>query len=139
MSGTFQGVGTLQFTPDNKHAFAYSGIKTIAEAAFTNALEFDTGSYYLIAELSVDTDDNSTNNHSWNLYYNNTAIVTMGGDNSRRNVDYDFGRPIKLIIPPFTNFKLEGKMNTADIDWTIVLTADVKGTIEQLDLRLKNE
>ena len=25
MTGTFEGVGTLQFTPDNKHAYIYSG------------------------------------------------------------------------------------------------------------------
>jgi len=119
----------LNFTPDNKNVYAYSGIVSIATSD-TTALEFNTNSEYLIVELNVDTDDNSTNNHIWNIYFNDIIVVTMGGDNSRRNVDYDFGRPIKLIIPPFTDFKIIGKMSTGAIGWTVVLTGKAYGMIE---------
>ena len=45
MTGVFEGVGSLQFTPDNKLAYLYSGTKSINNGLGT-LFEFKTGSEY---------------------------------------------------------------------------------------------
>ena len=56
MSATYQGVNTLQFTPDNKYCYWYSGEFT-SSTSLKKLGEFTTGSYtgsyYLIGEIRI--------------------------------------------------------------------------------------
>jgi hypothetical protein len=139
MAGTFQGAGTLQFTPDNKHAFAYSGNISVtgASSANTNILEFDTQSYYLITTFQPF----STNRGSAQLYLeikldDETVVKTEFDSSGSVNPLLDV--PIKLIIPPFTNFKtFVGIESGSSTNWSAVLTSKVKGSIEQFNLEVK--
>ena len=135
MSGTFEGVGTLQFTPDNKHAYIYSGEKAMLSGTAQDVINFTTGSYYLISKFCWNNNSSTTPDEILEIKFNNLTIVKARYANA---VDATNEQPIPLIIPPFTevnvNFELQGAAEA-----TFQFTAEVKGTIEQFDLRLKNE
>ena len=68
----------LNFTPDNKHAYIYSG-KVVVTNSLKTLLEFSTNSEYLVTTVSMNFD------------------TSLGGSNN-----YDFSMR-KIIIPPFTD------------------------------------
>ena len=106
MTGVFEGVGTLQFSPDNKYCYAYSGsISPNSNAApETTALLFTTQSYIIIFD-SVAEDDETATGQS----------------------------PLDLIIPPFSKFEIKVG-NAATSPFTVLLVGEVKGAIEQENL-----
>jgi hypothetical protein len=125
MSGETVTGEVLQFTNDNKFCYAYSGVVSVLYNTDTTLLKFKTNSEYIISELSVNTAANSGNNIEFFIDFNNVRVVAMNSDFSRRNYEYDFGRPVKLIVPPFTEFHLIGKQGTAALDWTAQFTGKV--------------
>ena len=140
MTATFQGVGTLQFTPDNKHAFITSGEKsTPSSTAEVTLLEFETQSYYLIAKVLFSYSDSfDTDNLKHSILFDDVSIFEYSVTGASTYTEPD--NYIPLIIPPFTNVK----MNTQNLSgnarsvWNLI-TAEVKGPIEQFDLEVKNE
>ena len=137
MSGTFQGLSTLQFTPDNKFAYAYSGLKLVSGAK-TTIMEFETGSFYLIGEVSIQMFSDTTDDIEYVVDFNDITIMEM---NTTSFKDYAPYQPVPIIIPPFTKVTFSG-LNTATSSSKNVginLTAKTGGTIEQFDLRLKSE
>jgi hypothetical protein len=107
MSGETVTSETLQFTNDNKHAYAYSGNIPIPTNSDTTILNFNTNSEYIkskfvwfgdIAYLS------SSKVITFKIKFNDIEVY----DNSRLThsahswADQDV---IPLIIPPFTNVK----------------------------------
>ena len=145
MSGTFQGANTLQFTPDNKHAFAY-GLETqlLTNWGETTLLEFTTGSYYLDALFQWDgafyasTSDTRTmlyldEYRISDRYFTVEYINNSGGELTT-----------PIIVPPFTTVKMVGATQDSGTppatDRMIGrMTAEVKGTIEQFSLEVKDE
>ena len=142
MSGTFQGVGTLQFTPDNKAAYAYSGTVTSTGGASdpnTLMLEFDTTNEYLEAVFSWgNTQTSGTADNFVAIKFNDEDIYKIrfreGADSNHTNPKNLF-----LIIPPFTNVKCYADTSADSHIWTWTMGAKVKGTIQQFDLELKSE
>ena len=137
MTATFQGIGTLQFTPDNKHAFAYAP-ETNAPSGGGTALEFETQSYYLICKLTVGSINDYINNVEMKLLLDDVVIFDNEYGNTAQ--EYNTGtEPYRFIIPPFTKFTLtfENESGGGSSNWHAMLMADVKGTIEQFDLEVK--
>tara|TARA_Y100000296_G_C4971168_1_gene155960 strand:- start:52 stop:468 length:417 start_codon:yes stop_codon:yes gene_type:complete len=138
MTGTFQGVGTLQFTPDNKHCFAYTGSKSV-DNNITTMLEFTTASEYIIGRYrTVYFADNLGQNFTYDLLLNNVQIDQITRNDNFSDEKYsDF----VFIIPPFTTVKFTGQnvSDTSTKNIGIVFTGKVLGTIKQLDLRLNDD
>jgi len=137
MSGTFSGVGTLQFTPDNQFAQAVSGdtIVTGSLGSPDTILEFETQSYYLLCKVAWSSLTVGGNDETVGIYFDDNLIFESRystGSNTTND------QPLPLIIPPFTNFKFKYGMEASN-NATVVLTAKVRGAIEQFNLELKNE
>ena len=136
MTGTFEGVGTLQFTPDNKHAYAYSGNIIINNTSKT-LLSFTTGSEYLIAKIFWYGDIGyvgASKVITQKIQFNGVSVF----DNSRltgTSAAWNDWDPTPFIIPPFTVVTIElSNDNAGDIEYGANLVAKVKGAIEQENL-----
>ena len=122
----------LNFTPDNKRAYAYSGTMAVAGGT-ESALLFNTNSEYIIARIEISFDITGLGTGEdigYQIKLNDVEII-----------DYDLGSNIgnpqwfiqssRIIIPPFTKF--EGILYTSDasnINMGMTLTGNVFGMIE---------
>ena len=138
MTGTFEGVGSsLQFSPDNKFAYAYSG--TIpGSTTSVDALSFTTQSEYLDGIFQINGPTVYGTQASlvgWmRISFNNQviAILTVG----LVSADSQQTSKQRLIIPPFTDVLVEV---VCDDNQALRLTAatfvaKVQGAIEQQNL-----
>jgi len=141
MTGVFEGVGSLQFTPDNKHAYIYSGTVSVPTTTDTTLLSFKTESEYLVAVIDYGMDDHAmTVNTQWQHWITlNDQIVMVRAeewftDEGRKN-SATLVIPFRLIIPPFTEVKfIANHTDGNSINSYGVITAKVKGAIEQENL-----
>jgi hypothetical protein len=134
MTGTFEGVGTLQFTPDNKMAYAVSGIINVNNLE-TTALEFTTNSEYLISKLQVLNGTDSNEDFLYRVFFNN-IIIAQWRCLQLTTIDINMPNYYNLIIPPFTTVKVTGQNNTSSTIrvHSATLVAKVGGAIEQQNL-----
>ena len=135
MVGTFEGLTTLQFTPDNKHAFVYSG--SIQATSEITAFEFQTLSYYLVGKIQFTTDAGTSNDLANRVYINNNQVSGTSYADTRQNENIN--QPILVIVPPFTTLKATGENVTSgsNLQFHAIGTFQVLGSIEQLDLEVK--
>jgi len=149
MSGTFEGVGTLQFTPDNKYAYYYSGEFT-ASSNLILVGEFKTNSEYIIGEVRLAgmTDMGSPasgaivclrvafGNATTGTINTNPQLVVANLKTDGNSEDMPFSDTAKIIIPPFTNvqFFRDGDSTSTSFDGTVSFIGKVKGAIEQQNL-----
>jgi len=134
MSGTFEGVSTLQFTPDNKYAFAFSGKVTRSATGTDNLLVFETGSEYLVSNIQVCFGGVRINDDfQANILLND---ITVAEETYNNNYEMASPQYFKMIIPPFTTVKIqvEKQTGTSTLESFAFLRAKVKGAIEQVDL-----
>jgi len=109
MSGdTVTGFG-LQFTNDNKHAYAYSGRYTSTSVG-VDVLEFQTNSEYINAQFNfsgwIDLDDPTTGLRGiMNIFFNDKEVSAVMVDTDNGNMQNGFAIP--LIIPPFTTVRIK--------------------------------
>ncbi len=136
MSGTFQGVGTLQFSPDNKHAQIFSGAIS-ANNIETTLLEYSTNSEYHMAQIIFNVVSNTTSDMDFKLYLNNVNILDMGLSSFREQWYY----PIPIMIPPFSTVKITGRNNSSSgaEDLAASVISSVHGPIEQFNLEVNND
>jgi len=134
MTGTFEGVGTLQFTPDNKMAYAVSGIINVNNLE-TTALEFTTNSEYLISKLQVLNGTDSNEDFLYRVFFNN-IVIAQWRCLQLTTIDINMPNYYNLIIPPFTTVKVTGQNNTSSTIrvHSATLVAKVNGAIEQQNL-----
>lgn len=139
MSGTFNGVGALQFTPDNKHAYLYTGERNIKSSdGDKEFINFTTTSEYMIAKFQpYYSTFNQGDNLQMKLNFNGVLIYSEELEFSEGYSD----NISTIIIPPFTNVQatLISTVSGVGINVGIALVADVKGTIEQFNLEVINE
>lgn len=107
----------LLFTPDNKHAYAYSG--SIDISGDTTMLEFQTNSEYLKGrfELNADFATGGGANVRIQIYLNDILIV------EERDVSSDWhtgDNEFRMIIPPFTKVEVKclGGSQDANVNFT---------------------
>lgn len=134
MTGTFEGVGTLQFSPDNKFAYAYSGVIGVTNIEKT-LLEFKTESEYIVAKFGIGSVRAEGDDHNWKIYFNEIQINGRYLDRTY-NEGYDMDIRTPIIIPPFTTVKvtLDNQSSATEREWMAVVTGEVKGAIEQENL-----
>jgi len=99
----------INFTPDNKHCYANSGMIGVPNAE-TTMLEFNTNSEYLNVKVHLGSASTSGDDYIWKLYFNDVLIMSHYILNT-----YPIDRPDtggKFIIPPFTNVKMTMENNT---------------------------
>jgi hypothetical protein len=134
MSGTFQGVNSLQFTPDNKYCYAYSGSLSVDTTEQT-MLEFTTNSEYIIAKFNFTALERTGDQLFGNLYLNNVKLATSWSGLSTNNGEPSY--PLEIIIPPFTTLKATGdNITAAGREFAVTMIGTVHGSIEQLDLEV---
>jgi hypothetical protein len=135
MTGTFEGLKTLQFSPDNKYAQIMSGeTETPASTDDTTLLEFTTEGYYLVAKFLFSySDPFDSDNMEHGILFNDLRVFSYGVTGATTYTEPD--NTVPLIIPPYTNVKMNTK-NYSGNARTIynLMVAKVKGTIEQIDL-----
>ena len=133
MAGTFQGVGTLQFTPDNKRVFYASG-RIAGAASDVEMIKFHTTSEYIVGEILIGP-ANFSERFTLKVNYNDTQVFYSDFD------DINFrGSHANLIftIPPFTEFVVTMNMTSGATGGnSMVFNGKVYGSIEQFDLEVK--
>jgi hypothetical protein len=138
MSGTFQGVGTLQFSPDNKFCSAQSGVITVNNVE-TNLLEFSNNSEYLILHINPFYTQYNSDVILFKIHIND--IVVYSSFFTANATSLNSSEILTLYVPPFTTIKITGQ-NTTDAnsrDIGVSVFGEVKGAIEQFNLEVKNE
>ena len=117
----------VNFTPDNMHFYAYSGIKA-SSATPTNFIDFHTQSYYLVGHWQPTYLGDSTNNIRYDIQING---ILVAGTEVTASRDYAPYVKLQIIIPPFSHVEiiidnLSGGTNTAGV----VLMGRVYGMTE---------
>jgi len=110
----------LNFTPDNKHCYAYSGAIANDGGNETTLLNFSTNSEYI--KGTIQTGTSHTGDHSdtfrFRIYFNDIAVYDFLDDGAQFYVDPHI--PINLVIPPFTDVKVTGD-NTASTAVKVIM------------------
>ena len=105
MSGeTVTSRNALQFTNDNKNAYAFSGEVDIDNAT-TTMLEFQTNSEYLISKLQIMNGTTSNEDFKYLVFFNNVIVAQW---HCLQVTDKEINMPniYNFIIPPFTLVKV---------------------------------
>tara|TARA_R100000655_G_C2937242_1_gene185050 strand:- start:112 stop:531 length:420 start_codon:yes stop_codon:yes gene_type:complete len=138
MSGTFQGVNTLQFSPDNKYVQAFSGVQTISNTE-TTLLEVSTNSEYFYLTLKYGygalAGAGTSDDFIFRIYLDNIEILSQIAKDATEPDDF---API-VILPPFTTLKTtaENLSGSASREISVILNGTVHGAIEQFSLEVK--
>ncbi len=128
MSGTFEGVGTLQFTPDNKFAYAYGGVITTSGtgSANTTLLEVTTESYYLDSKIAIQSDEAGGATEYIEIRFNDQTVLQSFFDTASGSTgSVLFDTPFYFIIPPFTKVTILGGVSAGTEEFTAQITAKV--------------
>ena len=132
MTGTFEGLGTLQFTPDNKYCWAYSGPVSTTDSGSSSLLDFTTNSEYIVGTFTPYHGAATTQNMQFTLKFNGLEIAQVS---SREAYDFARANPIHIIIPPFTNVSVEALgLESGTNNTMAVIVGKVKGAVEQINL-----
>lgn len=113
----------LQFTNDNKKAYAFSGVLGV-DATEANLLEFNTNSEYLNAKVQIYNESGSADDFRYKIKYNDVVVMATyqnSGSSGLRDV------PFYVIVPPFTNVKITADNISANTkrNHTAIVTATV--------------
>ena len=120
----------LNFTPDNKRCYAYSGDVAVS-ASNTTMLEFSTNSEYIVAtfEYHGTIAQIASNQLAIELTLNGVSIIHTYYDATVDHTLWDY--PPKIIIPPFTDFKITlAQASGSDRTMQVTLTGEVFGMTE---------
>ena len=104
MSGSTVISNALQFTNDNKHAYAFSGIVDVNNTE-TRLLLLNTQSEYLLTELQVLQGTTSNEDFLYKVFFNNVIVAQW---HCLQVTDKEINMPniYNFIIPPFTLVKV---------------------------------
>tara|TARA_Y100000310_G_C20076265_1_gene531708 strand:- start:100 stop:495 length:396 start_codon:yes stop_codon:yes gene_type:complete len=98
----------INFTPDNKRVYAYSGMLAGSTSAETTYLEFNTNSEYIRCIIQQGS-TNETTRKTVYIYFNDIQILRNDVDNG-----YPFPNTYKILIPPFTKVSITLKLGGDD-------------------------
>jgi len=124
----------INFTPDNKRCYAYSGTGTAGTTADFVGLNFETNSEYLVVRIYVlyDADDLASGSQFGYFFEMNGVQVafTRREASAADIVDSPLPSYLDLIIPPFTAFTATAFSNASGMDVGFQLTGKVYGMTE---------
>jgi len=93
----------INFTPDNKRCYAFSGVISV-NGTETQLMEFDTNTEYLDAIIQFNYVQAVTEDYFYKIYFNDIIVQGYLATHSAQYTSPD--NLIPIIIPPFTNVKL---------------------------------
>jgi len=119
----------LNFTPDNKHCYAYSGdiTGTGAGSASVTALTLTTNTEYIKSKIQVTHSLPSGHDFYVLITFNGDTIVSIKEDATE--VEY-WPLTLDLIIPPFTDVIMKFGSNTTGYTAQFNLTGKAYGMTE---------
>ena len=135
MTGTFEGVGSLQFSPDNKLAYSYSGNFEVDDTEFT-LLEFKTESEYIMAIVQFNINEaGAGESYQHQIYFNDVVVqgyTSAGGTDAIGKPDVQ----LYILVPPFTTVKFTSAniQDSASRKCIVSFTGKVQGAVEQQNL-----
>ena len=135
MSGTFEGVRSLQFTPDNKYAYTYY-FKSI-DGELIRYAEFTTEGYYLVGHMVGGRNMKSGAECTIEAKMNGFTVFKTKWDNGTSGTNNNpLSSPTPFVIPPFTTVLVtaDNISSGTNRNHTAHIKAKVKGAIEQIDL-----
>jgi hypothetical protein len=120
----------LNFTPDNKRCYAYSGAVTVTNVVNT-LLEFSTNSEYLKVKVGFYSNGISNDDYNQIIYFNDVAVISQTVPQTYQSTATGY-QPIELIIPPFTDVKITfaNVTDTSSNVWTLALSGEAYGMSE---------
>ncbi len=122
MSGDTVTGRALQFTNDNKHAYAYSGLISVGTTRLS-LLEFETNSSYIVAKIQPTYFTAGTSeNIFFEIYINNIVLYNVEITGSTVGTPFE---EVEIIIPPNVTFKIEAYVASGTRDLGCVLTGKV--------------
>jgi len=94
----------LQYTDDNKHAYAYSGVvlSTGSAAPDDNLLNFATTSNYIIADITFQNDITSGSDVYFEIKFNDNIVILNKEASSSITEPWSW----KILIPPETTVNI---------------------------------
>ena len=125
MSGSTVTSNALQFTNDNKNAYAYSGIIGVTNAEKTLLL-MQTNSEYLMAKLQILNGTTSNEDFTYKVFFNDVIVAQwhfVYASTIHQLIEY----PYLFTIPPFTTVKVTALNVSSGVsrDHTATVTASV--------------
>jgi len=131
MSGETVKGNALQFTNDNKFAYAYSGFYTAAVSqAGKDVLTFTTNSEYIVGTLTFNgftapTEPTYGDDGTCTIKFNNQQIAVMKVGTAAEVMPSNVS--LELIIPPHTlvNVRLESEGANSLIGATVIFSGKV--------------
>lgn len=120
----------INFTPDNKEAYAFSGIIAVTNSA-TTLLEFNTNSEYIKGTIQVLQGTTSNEDFQYDVYFNDVVIARW---HCLQVTDKETNIPnaYDVTIPPFTKVTITG-LNTSSAtgrNHSVTLTGKAIGMTE---------
>ena len=117
----------LNFTPDNKHCYGYSG-KVSVSGSNTLCLDFQTNSEYIVMKQEIHGTFSQIGQSQIrsNVLFNSVDIIDTYWDAS---LDSGWLNGINfLIVPPFTHVQIYLSQATgSDKDMSVTITGEVHG------------
>tara|TARA_Y100000296_G_C4987268_1_gene163616 strand:- start:52 stop:456 length:405 start_codon:yes stop_codon:yes gene_type:complete len=106
MSGDTVTGKALQFTNDNKYAYAASGAvaDSSSSAAVQTLFKFVTGSYYIVANINVITTHEGSAGIYLNAIINGESVFNGLTDDGPTMYE---AMPLNILIPPNSDFELK--------------------------------
>jgi len=136
MSGDTVSGNALQFTNDNKHAYALSGVvDTAGQNVEVNMLKFNTQSEYVKTIMTFSNGSGSGDDVRYYVYFNNVIVAQQYSTGGTGEI---IDRPLHIIVPPFTNVRISvtnlsssnARANTAIVMGEAFMTNRVGNLVE---------
>jgi len=125
---------TLNFTPDNKQCYAYSGVGTATSSVDFDGLDFTTNSEYIKGRVyfSMDNDDVASGEQvGWKIMLADQQLTISRVEASATDIlDVALISYVDIIIPPFTNFKAVAFTNASGVNCNFIFTGYAFGMTE---------
>jgi len=118
----------INFTPDNKRAYAYSSAQILTGGAFLKQLDFETNSEYIVASFTwANGETNATRDVYITIDFNEVSVYLSRWENP--NITDKGASPLVLVIPPFTHVECYQK-NDGTTTGCFTMTGKVYGMTE---------
>ena len=122
----------INFTPDNKHAYAYSGDIPITAGNTITFLDFETNSEYIKGQIQIGRNVKTSAEHEAFLYFKSELIFYSKMDNASTVTNQTpNSQPLEFIIPPFTHVEFKIKSSDSDTSQkTAIFIGEAFGMID---------
>ena len=113
----------LQFTQDNKHAFAMSGVVAVTDTE-ASLIEATTGSYYFVGRVIFSYPEFDSDNFRYRIYMNG---IQIWGAEVGSGTDANLMDPVNIVIPAFTELRItaDNAASSDPVNQVAILTGRV--------------